>query len=193
MLFVKALWSAVQSSSARGVKPDMDDYKPLQPGEVVIGTITSPDLLALVAIRDDNQAEFFLRWPTPPTNAVAMGSALSFGAETEALRDLVNLEIRRAFSMGPEDPVILRQGYGGPVVVKVPHDVPPNGLTVAAIETVREVRKVAIAKSLQQELEAVAADSGCGNPGCPVCGTVARLGRIDAAFASAIQAVEALS
>ena len=193
MLFLKALWSKVQSAGDRGVKPNMDEYRPLQRGESVIGTITDPSLLALVALVDDAEAEFLLRWPEPPTDAVAMRLAIVAGEERIILHDFARYEIRKAFSMGPNDPVVLRQGYGGPVVVKpAPDDVPPNGLTVAAIEAARDARKVAIVKTLQQELEAVAADSGCGNPQCPVCGTVARLGRIDTALTSAVKAVEAL-
>jgi hypothetical protein len=192
-MFLKSLWSKVQSARDRGVKPNMNEYRPLQRGEEVIGTITDPDLLALVALVDDAEAEFLLRWPEPPTNAVAMQLAMVAGEERIILHDLARYEIRKAFSMGPNDPVVLRQGYGGPVLVKpAPDDVPPNGLTVAAIVAARAAREIERASdSLDDGVAGLLAAitqilPDCGNPTCRIHGRQAKLDRMNLAALDAL-------
>ena len=192
MLFLQEVARQLQSAQARGLKPNMDGYRPLQSGEEVVGTITDSALLALVVLVDKAEAEFLLRWPTPPTNAVAMGHALAAGAEKDELTELVHLEIRRMLSMGPEDPVVLRQGYGGPVVVKpAALDTPPNGLTVVAIEAARAARKVAVLKRLKNDLDEIAASRDC-TPGCSVCAAV-RGERAGDAFENAMIELDRIS
>ena len=195
-MFLRSLGSKVQSAEARGLKPDMNEYKPLQRGESVIGVVTDTGLLALMQILDEKQAAFFLRWPEPPTNVREMKAAIVAGEEVETLRKLVQYEIRTAFAMGPEDPVVLRQGYDGPVVVNpAPADVPQDGLTVAAIAEVKAVKRTIALDSIQENFRkalARATEAGCGNPACTVCGTEARLRKISRAFTTALEATEAL-
>jgi len=80
-MFLKTLASKVQSAEARGLVPDMEEYLPPRPGEVVIGTVTDPGLLALIYVYNSEAAEFFMTWPVPPTDKQAMKAALTAGID----------------------------------------------------------------------------------------------------------------
>jgi hypothetical protein len=185
-MFLKEFWSKVQSAEARGLKPNMEDYQHQKRGEEVIGVVSDSFLLAIIAVYDNALAEFVLEYPVQPTNAVRMIAALAAEMELEAAGDLARFEIRRAFRMGPDDPVILRQGYGGPVVVKAAEGVKPDGLTTAAIAEVRTAREEALKDSLGRTLENILSAPNCENPLCPFCGTDAKLAKIDAALSATL-------
>jgi len=188
-MFLQELASRIQSAIARGLTPDMEEYRPLQRGEEVIGTVTNPELLALIAILDDKQADFLLRYPSAPTDAVRMRAAIASQMEIDTLIDMMRFEIRRRFMMAPDDLVVLRQGYGGPVVVKPKaDDAPPNGITVAAIAAAQDARAelqatVGLPTDPLELLEMLSeALPDCGNPTCPIHGVEAQLGFANQSF-----------
>jgi hypothetical protein len=173
-MFLKRFASLVQSAEARGLVPDMEEYLPPRPGEVVIGTVTDPALLALLRVYDENFAEFTETWPVPPTSTSEMKAAFTAGANRETLKGIVLAELRAEFQMGPGDECVLRQGYGGPLVLlPAPPDV-VDGLTnaaKAAVQTVRESREEeAIVDFLSEMLTMPPPDVPCGDPDCPVHG-----------------------
>lgn len=99
--------------------------------------------------------------------------------EVDTIGDLAQNEIRKAFNLGPNDPVVLRQGRKTPVVVvPVPEGtpLPADGLTVAATDLVNAVNAVNEMKAAIRELALLASvlDGGCGDPDCPVHGLAAR-------------------
>ena len=176
-MFLRTLASKVQSAEARRMVPDMEEYLPPKPGEVVIGTVTDSDLIALLVVYDAETAEVEIEWPTPPVGVPAMKAALTAKTNLETLKGIVDAEIHRAFEMGPTDEYVLRQGYGGLLVMTpAPPDV-QDGLTKFATTAVQVVRRAndARADALLGMLGMVLPD--CGNPDCPVHGYTTRAQR----------------
>ena len=179
MLRIQELTRKIQSAVARKQKPDLREYRPPQRGEEVIGTVSDPNLLALLKIVDDTQAEFILRWPTPPTNTRQMKDALVDKIELDTVRDLTLAEIRLAFAMGPDDRVVLRQGYHGPLLVKPRADGmrDDDGLTEAAAGMALEARVVAEEEKALEAMDGFLRKTlasflpNCGNKECPIHGS----------------------
>lgn len=122
MQSIQELVAKFAAAEAAGKRPDLEEHHSLTGGEEVIGIVSDPGLLAMVAVLDDQYAECVFRWPTPPENdPEEMKAALAAGLELTAVRAVVKYEIRRILGLNSADvpSIALRRAGGELVVVNV--------------------------------------------------------------------------
>lgn len=113
MLFLHELAVRLTAAVAAEKRPDLENYLEPQEREEVIGFVSDPQLLALVAMRDDQDAELLLN-PKPKLSRQKNAATGPFRAINQHLQ----LELQRAFVNWDDVPLGLRRKGNGLVVVK---------------------------------------------------------------------------
>jgi len=193
MLFSQELVEKLENAAYNGNRPSFGEYPPAQPGDKVIAFITKPELLAFLANYIQKANSFAERWPVPPTNVLEMRAAIKAKMEIDEMARRVQFDIRYEYDLGPDDPIILRQG---PLLVQE-GNAPRKGINVAtekAVAVVKAMNEVDEAYArLRTSIERLCGRADCGDESCAMCGYETRLAQTNRAAARMVDAELALA
>jgi hypothetical protein len=108
MTFLHELAVRLTTAMAAGRTPDPESYLEQQEGEEVLGFVSDPQLLALIALRDDQDAELMLR----------RRKSLWLAGPTRAINQYLQLELQKGFANWEDVPLGIRRKGDGFVAVK---------------------------------------------------------------------------
>jgi hypothetical protein len=111
MLFLHELAVRLTAAVAAQKRPDVENYLEQQEGEELVGFVSDRELLALIAMRDDQDAELLLKPKLRRRGNAATGPA-------RAINQHLQTELQRMFVDWEDVPLGLRRKGNELIVVK---------------------------------------------------------------------------